>query len=163
MPFGNSGHCTWALKTRCQAKNVGKYLCLLFGLLPGEIASAHGVSEAPSKIPEPIISERSVPQSPRTITNEDMRKLLSSVGVPKDILIVRCTLGKFASCRGLDISLHTSDGKRILTANTGTNGIVGFEGLPEDIHFVARIESSKYQGEVQGGSARVLTINGDRK
>ncbi len=163
MSSGRFGHRSWALNIWSRPKIAGTVVSLLIGLASGHLASAHEVGRSPSKIQEQIVPERPVPRSPRVVSNDDMRRLLKSADVPKDVLVVRCTLAKFASCRGLDIELFTSDMKKILTTNTGTSGFVGFEGLPQNTHFVVRIQSSKYHGEIQGSSASILVINVDRK
>ena len=128
-----------------------------------ETAMAHGGGAPHDEVkasPEP---PRIVPKAPRPLSESVLKKVLNSQGLPKDVLVVRCMLGQFATCRGLEIGLYTESGVRLSSALSGTGGVVGFEGLSEGSRFMAQIEGSKYQGITEGISPGILTITGDRK
>ena len=113
-------------------------------------ASAHGGgSSAPSpKESEPdVVKEvRHVPSTPKTLNHIELLKVLSQEKNPPDVAVVRCTLNMYASCRGLEIALYDTEGKKLLIGHSGSEGIVGFEGLEQNQKYEARIQTKKYKG-----------------
>lgn len=126
-------------------------------------AHGGGGNEAPAKKETKVKTElRSTPSIPNALNYAELNKIISQDKNPHDVAIVRCTLNSYASCRGLQIALYDMKGKQILVGNTGSEGLVGFEGLKEGEQYEARIEASKYQGKIVVTPGNAWTLNADR-
>jgi len=139
---------------------LATFLCI--GI--SSVANAHGGgSESSSK---PVVAKppaiRVAAKAPKAIDASEIERLSAS-GYGQDVLAVDCKLGEFTSCRGLDISITDISGKHIATGNTGTNGLVGFEGLKPHVNYIAKIESDRYDGVIQVKTGRLWALSGERK
>ncbi|MGE3682688.1 MAG: hypothetical protein AB7G93_13265 [Bdellovibrionales bacterium] len=124
---------------------------------------AHGGGESPPPKKERLEEPRATANKPDILEDSELRKLSELKRIPEDVLFIRCTLSEYAVCRGLDISLYDLSGKRLLTGNTGTEGLVGFEGLKTNTKYIAKIDNPKYQGEMDARAGAFHVMNGDRK
>lgn len=143
-----------------------KYLLVLaLSLSPLTKAYAHGggaSEKAPEKVEKPH-ETRVAAKNPDVLADSELRKLKEFQKTPEDVILVRCTLSEYAVCRGLDVALYDLAGKRVLMANTGTEGVVGFQGLRANTKYIAKIDNEKYLGEIEARGGQFLVINGDRK
>lgn len=148
---------------RCSIK-VFLLTCFL-AIFNSEIATAHGGGGAPvqgKSVKSHIESTRSPASRPGTLAHYELLKIMDQKRSPTDVAIVKCTLNGFASCRGLDIVLFDEHGHQILKANSGSEGIVGFEGLKEGQKYEAKIQTAKYKGSSVITPGGAWTLNGDR-
>lgn len=107
---------------------------------------------------------RTAPSKPQVIEHDKLTKQHQLKEIDPDVVSIQCSLGQFlTNCRGIEISLHDLAGKELLRASTGTTGVVGFEGLKRGVDYIARINSDRYQGEIQIHSGRAYSMNGKQK
>lgn len=107
------------------------------------------------------VMPRQAPAVPKALSNLDLAKIMSKEKSPSDVAVIQCTLYGYAKCRGLEIALYDLKGGLVVAANTGAEGVVGFEGLKEGQKYEARLEASKYKGSlvVTSGGAWLLKVD----
>ena len=124
---------------------------------------AHGGDSLPPAKAEKKTEVRPAASKPETLLGSELSNILRQNVIPDDVLLVRCSLNEFAVCRGVDVTLFDLSGKRLLTGNSGTDGLLGFEGLMPKTKYIAKIESAKYSGDAEVVDGRVSPINADKK
>lgn len=130
-------------------------------LLQSQSVRAHG-GGSPAADEKKVNSPARHPASrPGILAYFDLLKIMDQK-IPLDVAIVKCTLNEFASCRGLDIVLFDEHGHQMSKANSGSEGIVGFEGLKEGQMYEAKIQNSKYKGSAVIAPGAAWSLKGDR-
>lgn len=142
-----------------------RYFFILAICLP-TLAHAHGGGATePNKEkppPEVHVEYRRVPPSEKSLHDSDLLKLVSQTESPPDVALVHCNLNQFAVCRGLELGLYDSKGKQVAKSSSGTQGVVGFEGLKTGRGYEVRILSDRYRGKLEITSGRTWYLNAER-
>lgn len=144
---------------------VSLYSVLSAITLNSVIALAHGGGGADAAKEKPKntqVAKRTTPAVPTIVGYSELANIMGQQKSPGDVAIIRCTLNNFANCRGLEIALYDLKGNLIASANSGSEGVVGFEGLKEGQKYEARLETSKYKGSVVFAPGGAWMLNGDR-
>jgi len=147
-----------------------KSFCVL-AAFTSQVAFAHGggpggnKSESQEKLKSApsAVSLRKVAKSPEAMNPSDIAPIISGPSIPADVAPIRCSLGEFSECRGLAVSLKDFDGHEIASANTGTDGLLAFEGLKPNVAYIASITSERYSGEVRVTGGSVWALNAERR
>ncbi len=129
----------------------------------GHGGSSGGDRHEKSVRPPEVSQTRSAPRQPGVVEHDQLEKLMMNKEMVADVAAIRCILNEFSNCRGVEVVLHDLSGKEIAKANTGTFGVVGFEGLNSNVNYVAKIESEKYDGKVQVLAGGTFVLNGEKK
>lgn len=153
------------------SKHVYLKLFVVLVTLVSQFAFAHGggpggdnaekqQKTAPAQRP---ISMRKVATAPEAMNPSDIAPILSGSSIPADVAPIRCSLGEFSECRGLAVVLKDFDGHEIASTNTGTDGLLAFEGLKPNVAYIAAITSERYSGEVRITGGKVWALNAERR
>jgi hypothetical protein len=138
------------------------FVGILFFILPVSLM-AHG--DAPSTHSEKAVKQapsRFAATKPATLEPFLIQTILDGDRVPADVILVRCNFTESTPCRGVSISVSDTDGKRVLTGHSGTDGWVGFQGLSKDTEYKLKIESAKYAGELPARSGEIQRLSAAR-
>lgn len=147
-----------------------KTICILAALI-SQFAFAHGggpggdskeKQEKAATAPR-AVSMRKIAKSPEAMNPSDIAPIISGPVIPSDVAPIRCSLGEFSECRGLAVSLKDFDGHEVASSNTGTDGLLAFEGLKPNVAYIASITSERYSGEVRITGGRVWALNAERR
>lgn len=134
-------------------------------LLAGNFAHAHGDGHGPErekKISKKEQAVRSNSLKLGIIESQVVQTILDGEKVPSDVLLVRCNLSDSVPCRGLSISLSGKNGEKLLTAHSGSDGWVGFQGLSPDATYEVKIESEKYRAVGATSSGTIHRLYAER-
>lgn len=121
---------------------------IFISILPGSLM-AHGESHGnDARKQEKKDQPRFAATKPAILEPFLVQTILDGDKVPADVILVRCNFTESTPCRGISISLSDTEGKRVLTGHSGTDGWVGFQGLNKDSQYKVKIESTRYAGEL---------------
>lgn len=137
-------------------------LCVFFLMMPRAVF-AHGDSHGESSAkPKKVESVRSTAPKPASIASLMIQTILDGSSVPSDVLLLRCNINESAPCRGMSISLSTTNGSHVVTGHSGLDGWVGFEGLSPSTEYKIKIEHAKYAGQYSARAGEVQRILASR-
>jgi len=128
-------------------------LVLLFSNIAHGHGDSHGGDEKKAHTATNV-SIRSKPSSVRILSNAGISALGNLEKVPEDVAVVRCALDAYP-CRGISIELLDAAKTVVAVGHSGTEGVIGFEGLSLEREYFVRIKAQKYSGEaaLRAGSA----------
>ncbi len=138
-----------------------------FLIVNSQNAFSHGGGEALSnEKPKKIVAEsmgRAPKTSPSLLPFEDFLSVAQNHNaIPEDVLLVSCKLST-VNCRGIQVALLDTSGAKVLEANTGSSGFVGFQGLKPKDNYLVKIESEKYEGMSQVHPGKSWNLQGERR
>lgn len=138
-------------------------LILSFALLHPALSVAHGESHSEAK-PKAIQVEqvRMKAAKPTAMAPAEIQRLLDGSKVPSDVILLRCSITESAPCRGISVSVSDLDGSKIVAGHSGTDGWLGFEGLPSAREFKIKIEHAKYAGQYSARAGEIHRISAVR-
>lgn len=139
------------------------FVAIIFMIFP-LLLMAHGESHGRSESVKP--EQKEVPRfastKPAVIEPFLIQTILDGDKVPADVILVRCNFTESTPCRGVSVSISDTDGKRVVTGHSGTDGWVGFQGLSKDTEYRLKIESTKYAGESPARSGEIQRLSAAR-
>lgn len=131
-------------------------------------ASGHGGDGGPPVAAPKILPKLGTPRAPKTVpallSSDELQKIVNEKGPPpEDVLLANCMFQGIAPCRGIQIRLEDEHGKKILSANTGQSGLVGFEGLDPDEAYILKVENANFESEIEAVPGKMWGLKPSRR